>query len=205
MGRCFCRGVMQDWPLPFPLLSWVSLGKGEDCARQCQTPPGVGQSCYLEAVGGGQAALLPEAEGGLQLLQGAQREGVGLVETTQQDQACREAGQVVAAWDTRGGMRLRLGVSDLLLPPPLLSQGAPAPPRQKGRVWGSSPSPVSKAGSSSSDMYSASSSSSGRSHWARTRLSSGRNSSAPAPSPMGGGGGSFRLLWDPRVRIHYLS
>lgn len=205
MGRCFCRGVMQDWPLPFPLLSWVSLGKGEDCARQCQTPPGAGQSCYLEAVGGGQAALLPEAEGGLQLLQGAQREGVGLVETTQQDQAGREAGQVVAAWDTRGGMRLRLGVSDLLLPPPLLSQGAPAPPRQKGRVWGSSPSPVSKAGSSSSDMYSASSSSSGRSHWARTRLSSGRNSSAPAPSPMGGGGGSFRLLWDPRVRIHYLS
>lgn len=92
---------MQDWPFPFPLLSWVSLGKGEDCTRQCQTPPGGGQSCYLEAVGGGQAALLPEAEGRLQLLRGAQREGVGLVQATQQDQAGREAGQVVAAWDTR--------------------------------------------------------------------------------------------------------
>lgn len=42
---------------------------------------------YLEAVGSGQAALLPEAYGALQLLRGAQGEGVGLVQATQQGQA----------------------------------------------------------------------------------------------------------------------
>lgn len=75
------------------------------------------------------------------------------------------------------------------LSPALLAlghRGTPAhPPRKAACVWRPSPSPVSKVGSSSSDMYSDSSNSSGRSHWARTRLSSGRNSSAPAPSPVG--------------------
>lgn len=71
--------------------------------------------CYLEAVAGGQPALLPEAEGALQLLGGAQGEGVGLAQAAQQGQAGREGGQVVAAWDKRGRMQLRLGVGDLLL------------------------------------------------------------------------------------------
>lgn len=59
----------------------------------------VWRPCYLAAVGGGQATLLPEAEGTLQLLRGAQGEGVGLTQATQQGQAGREAGQVVATWD----------------------------------------------------------------------------------------------------------
>lgn len=44
-------------------------------------------ACYLEAVGGGQAALLPEAEGVLQLLGGAQGAGAGLGQAAQQGQA----------------------------------------------------------------------------------------------------------------------
>lgn len=64
---------------------------------------------YLEAVRGGQAALLPEAEGALQLLGRAQRERVGLIQATQQGQAGREAGQVVTTWDTRGRIQLRAG------------------------------------------------------------------------------------------------
>lgn len=63
------------------------------------------EPCYLEAVGGGQAALFPEAEGALQLLCGAQGERVGPAQAAQQGQAGREARQVVAAWDTgkKGG------------------------------------------------------------------------------------------------------
>lgn len=60
----------------------------------------VWRPCYLETVGGRQAALFPEAEGALQLLGGAQGKCVGLAQAAQQGQAGREAGQVVAAWDT---------------------------------------------------------------------------------------------------------
>lgn len=118
VGRC--RPVMQACPSPFPAFSeshWVKEGPS-------QMTPGAPQGWrYLEAVGGRQAALLPEAKRALQLLRGAQGQGVGLGQATQQGQAGREAGQVVAAWDTRGGLWLRLGVSHCSSLPPLLSQG----------------------------------------------------------------------------------
>lgn len=41
---------------------------------------------YLEAVGGRQAALLPELEGMLQLLRGAPGEGTGLAQAAEQGQ-----------------------------------------------------------------------------------------------------------------------
>lgn len=58
--------------------------------------PTGGRALYLEAMGGRQAALFPEGQRALELLGRAEWESVGLVQATQQGQAGREAGQVVA-------------------------------------------------------------------------------------------------------------
>lgn len=108
---------------------------------------------YLASVGGRQAALLPLLERALQLLRRAQGLAERGVQAAQQCQAGRQAGQVVAAWHG-GGLERAQGVP-----------GGPLSPQPGSRVpWALPlPSPVSIAGSSSSDMYWASSSSSGRS------------------------------------------
>lgn len=58
--------------------------------------PTCGRALYLEAVGGRKAALFPEGQRALELLCRAEWESAGLAQATEQGQAGRETGQVVA-------------------------------------------------------------------------------------------------------------